>query len=226
MIFNTASIKESASGEEGERVRRGSGFQGGFKGTSKRLKYVSYIPSVFVLLSVFFASSCGVSSGRVAAASPEVSKVKKVAILPFGSLSGKTNASETVTGIFITKMFNLGKFQVEEPGNILEFMVREGMNTLGEIDIENLKMMSEHLELDAVIVGTVEEYDDGRTSVPPVPVVSITARMIEPRNGKIIWSAKNRRSGEDYLVVFDFGRVRSVTTLTEKVIDEMIRNIK
>lgn len=207
-------------------MRRVSGFQRGFKGSSKILNYSSYIPSVFVLLSVFFASSCGVHSGRVAAPSPEVSKVKKVAILPFSSLSGKTAASETVTNIFITEIFNLGKFQVEEPGNILEFMIREGMNTLGEIDVESLKMMSAHLGLDAVIVGTVEEYDEGRTRVPSVPVVSITARMIEPKSGKIIWSAKNRRSGGDYLIAFDFGRVRSVTILTKKVVDEMLGSIK
>ena len=152
--------------------------------------------------------------------------MKKVAILPFSSLSGKTAASETVTNIFITEIFNLGKFQVEEPGNILEFMIREGMNTLGEIDVESLKMMSAHLGLDAVIVGTVEEYDEGRTRVPSVPVVSITARMIEPKSGKIIWSAKNRRSGGDYLIAFDFGRVRSVTILTKKVVDEMLGSIK
>lgn len=195
---------------------------------SKRFKYASCVPCLVVLL--FFLSvlsACGVSSGRVSAPqSQELARVKKVAVLPFSSLSGKTSASETVTGIFITEMFNQGKFQVEEPGNILEFMIREGLNTLGEIDVESLKLMSEHLGLDAVIVGTVEEYDDGRTRVPPVPVVSITARMIEPKTGKIIWSAKNRRSGGDYLIVFDFGRVRSVTVLTEKVINEMIRSMK
>lgn len=203
-------------------------FQRGFKVLSKKLKYESCVPCI-VVLSFFLSvlSSCGVSSGRVTLPqAPEIAMVKKVAILPFGSLSGKTAASETVTSIFITEMFNLGKFQVEEPGNILDFMIREGMSTLGEIDLESLKMISEHLGLDAVIVGTVEEYDDGRTRVPPVPVVSITARMIEPKTGKIIWSAKNRRSGGDYLIAFDFGRVSSVTDLTEKVIDEMIRGIK
>ena len=192
----------------------------------KKLKHKGYIHNVALLLFVFFLTSCGVPSGRVAAPSLEIAKVKKIAILPFSSLSGKTAASETVTNIFITEIFNLGKFQVEEPGNILEFMIRERMNTLGEIDVESLKLMSAHLGLDAVIVGSVEEYDEGRTRVPPVPVVSITARMIEPKSGKIIWSAKNRRSGGDYLIAFDFGRVRSVTTLTKKVIDEMLGSIK
>lgn len=170
--------------------------------------------------------SCAVSSERVVATSPLVSKAKRVAILPFSNLSGRVLASEIVNDVFVAEMFKLGKFNIEEPGNIHEYMIKEGMLSIGEIDVENLKMMSERLGLDAVIVGTVEEFDEGLNRFPKVPVVSITARMVEPASGKVIWTAKNKRSGEDYAEVFGVGTVRSITTLTQLVVSEMIRSIK
>lgn len=197
----------------------------GLKGLSGNLNYRVSISCISVLF-LFFVASCAVSSERVVAPSPQVSKVKRVAVLPFSNISGRTYASEMVADIFVTEMFKLGKFHIEEPGNVREFMIKEGMLTIGEIDIENLKMMSEQLGLEAVIVGTVEEFDEGLTLSPKVPVVSITARMVEPGSGKIIWSAKNKRSGEDYVAVFGIGRVRSITSLTQLVISEMIRSIK
>lgn len=189
------------------------------------IKYAGYLfcLSVFVFL---FVASCAVPSRSVVVSSPEVSKVKRVAVLPFSSISATTSASETVTNIFVTEMYKLGKFHVEEPGNIVDFMIKEGMTTIGEIDVENLGMMSEHLGVDAVIVGAVEEYDDGLTQFPPLPVVSLSLRMVEPGSGKIIWSAKNKRNGEEYVTVFGMGRVRSITTLTQKVVNEMIGDMR
>lgn len=131
-----------------------------------------------------------------------------------------------MTNIFVTEVFKSGKFQVEEPGNVLEFMIREGITSIGEIDVENLKMMRGYLDVDAVIIGSVDEYDDGLTMFPPVPVVAITVRMVEPDSGRIIWSAKNKRSGEDYVSLFGIGRVRPISALTKRVINEMIGSIR
>ena len=105
-------------------------------------------------------------------------------------------------------------------------MIREGITSIGEIDVENLKMMRGYLDVDAVIIGSVDEYDDGLTMFPPVPVVAITVRMVEPDSGRIIWSAKNKRSGEDYVSLFGIGRVRPISALTKRVINEMIGSIR
>jgi len=76
------------------------------------------------------------------------------------------------------------------------------------------------------VVGTVEEFDDGRGGAYPSPIVSITARMIDSNSGQLIWSAQNKKKGDDYIIIFDFGEIRSVTTLTQKVVKELIDTIK
>ncbi len=105
-------------------------------------------------------------------------------------------------------------------------MRQERINTLGEIELNRLKILSRRLGVDAVIIGTVEEFDDGWSKGSSVPVVSISARMIDSRNGRIIWAQQKKRTGDDYVVVFDMGRIRSVATLTRIVIKEMIDTIQ
>ncbi len=176
--------------------------------------------SVILLLAGCAVQKTGLTPSK------EGIRAKRIAVLPFNNISGKRDAGEIVTNIFMTEIFRSGKFQVEEPGNIIHFIIQEKVSTIGEMDIEKLQLLGRRLNVDAVIVGTVEEFDDGRSMSYPVPVVSVSARMVDPNGGTIIWSAQNKKKGDDYIIVFDFGQVRSISTLTKKVVNEMIETIK
>ncbi len=177
------------------------------------------------LAVVVFSAGCA-AKRPVAAPGEPVTGAKSVAVLPFNNISGKRDAAEIVSNIFITALFRSGKFKVEEPGNIMQFMIQERVTTVGELDLEKLQVLANRFKVDSVIVGTVEEFDEGKTMETPVPVVALSARMINPKSGTIVWSAQNKRKGDDYIVVFDFGRVRSITTLTKRAVDEMIKTIQ
>ncbi len=152
----------------------------------------------------------------------DVFNIKRVAVLPFANMSAVPDAGDVVAGLFVTELFRTKRFYVEEPGNIVQFIGQERMSSIGEIEMEKLRALCNRLNLDAAIVGTVEEFDDGRSFGAPTPVVSVTARMVEPREGKIIWSAQNKKKGSDYSIAFDIGRVRTVTALAKKVVSEMV----
>ena len=193
----------------------------------RSLRSEGIVPHFSILLFVLLLSaSCVTPSRDILTPSPEVAKVKKIAILPFSSISDRASASETVTNIFTTEIFKSGRFEVVELGNVLEVMVNEGVNAIGEIDIDSLRMMSGRLGVDAIVVGSVDEFDDGGTRFPPVPTVALTVRMVESKNGKIIWSGRHKRSGEDYASVFGLGRVRPISALAKKVVVEIIRSIR
>jgi TolB-like protein len=71
----------------------------------------------------------------------------------------------------------------------------------------------------------IEEFNDG-TGRRSVPVVAITARMVESNDGRVIWSARSKRRGDDYIIAFEMGRVRSVAALTQRTVQEMIDTIR
>ncbi|MDP2682884.1 MAG: hypothetical protein Q8P28_08805 [Deltaproteobacteria bacterium] len=174
-----------------------------------------------LFLTPLLIAGCAVFSQE--ALSPHASK--KVAILPFYNISGYRDAGKVVANIFVTEMFKTDRFNVEETGNIVQFMIQERMDTIGEIEIERLKILGKRLGVDAVMTGTVEEFAEAGGAYS-VPTVAITARMIDSNTGKLIWSGQNKRKGDDYIIVLDLGEVKSLTALTQKVVREMIDTIK
>lgn len=177
-----------------------------------------------VFLTLLFMAGCATSHNPTPDTSNTAKQMKKVAVLPFYNITGQKDAGKIVSNIFVSEMFKSGRFHVEEPGNIAQFMIQERMETIGEIEMERLKILGKRLGVDEVLTGTVEEFDDGRSS--GVPMISITARIIDSNSGRLVWSQQNKKRGDDYIIVLDLGEVRSVATLAQKVIKEMIETIK
>lgn len=152
--------------------------------------------------------------------------VKKVAVLSFYNDTKITEASKIVTGAFIANLIKTRKFKVEFSGNVKSFLVSERIIVRTGIDLDTIKLAGKKLGVDAVIIGCIEEFigtEKNKKSV--VPVVSISSRMVDVRTGKILWMAHHRRTGDDYIKVLDFGKVRSVGELTRKMVLEMIETI-
>lgn len=153
-------------------------------------------------------------------------KIKKVAVFPFYNSTNAAEASEIVTAAFIAGLVESGRFQVEFPGNIRSFLVTERIVVRTGIDLDTIKLMGERLGVDAVVLGRVDEYvGTGEATRTVVPVVSLAARLIDTRTGKIVFMARYRKTGDDYVTVLDFGKVRSVGELTKKVVREIVAEI-
>ncbi|MFQ5899967.1 MAG: hypothetical protein ACE5IH_00220 [Thermodesulfobacteriota bacterium] len=151
-------------------------------------------------------------------------EVKRIAILPFDNTSGRRDAGKIVANIFNSEFIKNQTFEVVEPGNINKFLIEEGVINIGEIDIQRLRLLGKRFGIDAVIVGTVEEFYDGIKGT--VPVVSITARMVRTDDGIILWPAYKKKRGDDSMVPFDFGKIRSVTSLTQSIVKDMLEEIR
>ena len=154
------------------------------------------------------------------------SKIDKVAVVSFHNNTPVTEASSMVTDAFIAGLFERKKFKVEFPGNVRAFLINQRIVVRTGVDLQTVKLMAKRLGVDAVILGEVDEYigvDDKKKSV--IPLVSIRSRMVDGSSGKILWLAHHRRTGDDYIKVLDFGKVRSVAALTRKVVDEMIQSM-
>jgi len=149
--------------------------------------------------------------------------LKKIAVLPFYNISGRRDAGKMVANNFVTELFLGGRYRVEEPGNILQFMVQENINVVGEMGIDRIKILGRRLGVDAVLVGIVDVFDDGARNTPRV---SITARLVESESGNIVWSEQLSKDGDDYIIAFGVGKIRSANALAQKVIRLMIKSIK
>jgi len=175
------------------------------------------------LVTVVFLSGCSRLAGTKEAAVEEAAHgLKKVAVLPFNNISGRKDAAKIVTNTYLTELFKSGRFRVEETGNVLQFMMQERIDVVGEMEIEKIQTLGKRLKVDGVLVGLVEEFDDGRGGPP---TVSITARLVESESGRVVWSEQRRKRGSDYIIIFGIGEIRSATALSQRVVKEMIGTI-
>jgi len=149
------------------------------------------------------------------------STIKKIAVLPFYNISGHKDAGRVVSEAYMTEIFKSGKYDVEEPGNVRHFMVQERVGVVGELEIEKIQILGKRLKVDAVLVGTVEEYEDRSKE----SVVAISSRLVATETGEVVWMNYRRKKGSDYTKVFDFGAVFSVALLANKVVEEMVDSL-
>ena len=183
---------------------------------------------IFLLVILGFISGCS-SSGAphtYIRKTHDQPAVKKVAVLSFYNNTKITEASKIVTGAFVANLVGMRKFKVEFPGNIKSFLVGERIIVRTGVDLNTIKLMGRKLGVDAVIIGRIDEFvgmEKKKRGV--VPMVSISSRMVDARTGKILWMAQHRRTGDDYIKVLDFGKVRSVGELTRKMVLEMIETM-
>lgn len=182
---------------------------------------------VWIALFLFLGSSCSHSAPSVYVRNGSYQLlVGKVAVFPFYNKANNARASTVVTGAFVESLVQRGQFRVEFPGNIRNFLVSNRIIVRTGVDVNTIKLMGKRLGVNAVIIGRVDEFvgmDEKKKNV--VPVVSISARMVDAQTGKILWMAEHRRNGDDYIKVLDFGKIRSVGALTKKVVGEMIQTM-
>lgn len=151
---------------------------------------------------------------------------KRVAVLPFENASERRGAGRILTDIFTTALFQHGRFQVLEPGEVSEALIALRAAPYGAIDFDTLAGLRKRTGVDGVILGTVYTYNEGlKRGATTSPEVALDARMLHTEGGRILWHASHSGSGEDYQVVLDFGTIRSMIPLALKVVREMLESL-
>jgi TolB-like protein len=150
-----------------------------------------------VIFFLIFVAGCSSSVIRYINPEANFSYIRKVAILPFNNMSGDRFAGERVRNTLTVELLSRGVFDVMERGEVSKVMglvlraagFEEGRAL--EVDKETLKLLGEKLGVQAVILGSVDEYTGRGTA----PIVSLSLRMLDTSSGIILWQAKSTALG-------------------------------
>lgn len=148
----------------------------------------------------------------------------KIAVMPFQNKSSVRNAGKAATYMFIVELFKSEKFQPLEYGDIRSLIIELRVRDRGELDYKTTGAMSDLKGIDGIIVGTVEIYKEGvDISLPPEALIS--ARLIDARNKRILWSDFFQSKGDDDIIMLDWGRIMSVEDVAYKVISKLVKEM-
>jgi len=149
----------------------------------------------------------------------------RIAVMPLQNKSRNKDAGTIATYMFLVGLFKNKGFEPVEYGEIRTLVVDLRVRYKGELDYKNIKALSESLNVDGILVGTVELYADRLDTSTP-PEVAISARLINARKNRIIWSDSVQLNGDEDIVAFDWGRIRSVDGVAYKVVTKLIQKLE
>ncbi len=157
--------------------------------------------SFAAILLAIILTGCTSYGQRAAALQPEtVRAMRRVAILPLENLTEHRTAPDVVSDLLAASLYRSARYDV-----IVErHEVARRLSTLNQglppvLDRTAAIEVGRALDLDGVFYGTVVEYGDrvDRLNRRLDSVVGVTLRLVDPRSGEIVWTARaNRTSGE------------------------------
>ena len=151
--------------------------------------------------------------------------VETIAVFPFDNISGHPDASKKVGNLLLTELVRTELFTIADTGEVENSLRRMRIRTTAEMDLEKLREIGERLKVEAVIVGSVDEYELRQDRTGTVPVIGINARMLDTRTGEILWTVSHTRDGNDWETVFGFGKVISLNQLAQIVVSETVESL-
>ena len=121
--------------------------------------------------------------------------VKTVAVLPFENMTQERVTADKVQNIFLTELLALNAFDVVEPGLVQRALRAERIEATGAMTPAEMKKVAEALRAQALFVGAVLDFSDGRSAGAAAPQVTIQVRLVEGASGITMWSTSQTRSG-------------------------------
>jgi len=157
------------------------------------MKHGSRATAAIALL--FLSSACGHAVTQYVHPNADLAALKTVAVLPFENLSPDRTAGDKVQKIFSAELLSTGAFAVVEPGLLSKTLKANRIETMESLGPADFKKLGEELKADAVFMGTVVDFAEGRSGQTPTPEITIQLRLVECQSGATVWSASLSKSG-------------------------------
>jgi len=150
----------------------------------------------------------------------------RVAVMPFENLSTRKDAGVIATYLFLSGIAQKTGWATVEYGKVWNTLVSENYPYRGELDYDTLQALGKKLEVDGILLGTVEKYsEDLGAKGQVIPAAAISLRLLYVPDKTIIWADRLEATGEDDILVLDWGRIRTADKVAEKVIKKLVQRL-
>ena len=122
--------------------------------------------------------------------------VQKIAVLPVENNSKDEFAPELVRDITITRILAMKLFDVTDKGLVDSFLREEAIDPGKPLDVATIKRLGQKLNVQSLLLTTLDIAADSRKGTMSYPEVSVTLRLLEVETGLVIWQAGGHESGD------------------------------
>jgi len=158
-----------------------------------------------IVICIFFAmlmvSACRSSNPATYHINPDVdfSFVKKIAVMPLENLTSDKSAGDIVRHLVISEMLASGLADVIVPGEVIHAVNDLGIKNIAALSRQQITSLGRTLKVQALIMGSVQQYGLVRVANVSAPEVTITLMMADTGTGDIIWSVTKTHGGASFM---------------------------
>lgn len=155
------------------------------------MKFLTTCLLALLLAGCAAGSGNGSGSGGSGTGEPNVyvargaEDVRQIAVLPFRAATELIGSS--VSDLWVTELLQMGCYDVMERSQ-MSAVLGETEVALSGLTSGQAAQVGQMLGAEAVVLGTVSEYEKVAMGGRTYPVVGISARMIDAQTGRILWS--------------------------------------
>jgi len=154
-----------------------------------------------ILFFSFFVSGCAGKSQVQHFLREEVSLdfVKRIAVLPLQNNTKDEFAAKLARGVLTTQVLALGLFDVVDTGIVDSVLLEEGLQPGAPLNLVSMKRIGKRLDVQAVILGSVDLAGDKRQGAIIFPEISMTLNLVESSSAVVLWQASGHRDGNSMI---------------------------
>ena len=190
---------------------------------NSRKKYL--LPVIFLaLLVVSGCRSNGVPTYHISE-DIDFSFYKKVAVMPLDNMTSEKYAGDIVRQVVISEILASGLLDAVVPGEVMNAVNELGIKTITSLNATQIKLLGDALGVEAVIMGSVEEYGMVKAGSASAPQVTITLMMADSGTGSIVWSITKTRGGASFMARHFGARHETISETVLMLVREAIQTL-
>ena len=139
----------------------------------------------------------------------------RVGLIPFVNYSGSNEAVDSLMPLIESQLQQHG-FTLIPHDTLRDLMRHQRMRMMGMITSRDAKVLRETLHLDYLITGSFDFFTPQAN-----PEVGLSIRIFDCQNLQVVWAGSHAATASDYTKLFGLGRVKSISVLAHRVIDEL-----
>ena len=155
----------------------------------------------------------------------DLSFVKKVAVMPLENLTSDKSAGEIVRHLVISEMLASGLADVVVPGEVIHAVNDLGIKNISSLSKKQIIALGRTLRVQALIMGSVQQYGLVRLTNVSAPEVTITLMMADTGTGDIIWSVTKTRGGASFMARHFGAKSETISEATLTTVRQAIETL-
>jgi TolB-like protein len=192
-----------------------------------RVKLFNKFIIISILFTLFICSGC---AGKGAPSfyinqNIDFSFIKKVAVLPLDNLTNERFAADSVRQVVISELLASGLVEVTVPGDAIAAIEKLKLKSGQQLSADEIKAVGKSLNVQAVILGSVNKYGEIRVGNISAPEVSITLMMADTSSSIIIWSVTETRGGANFWARHFGARSETMSETVLKVVRKALQTL-